>query len=363
MHRVIAQAVGLLVAVAVLATAGRAEAQYFGRNKVQYRQFTFEVLKTEHFDVYFYAEEREAAADVGRLAERWHARLAQMLGHSLRGRQPIIIYQSHADFEQTNVISGEIGEGTGGVTEGLKRRIVLPLTAALAETDHVLGHELVHAFQYDMARRDPNQAGGSTLDRLPLWFVEGMAEYLSIGPVDAQTAVWLRDALRHEMIPEIRKLGDPRYFPYRWGHALWAYIAGRWGDRVVRDLFDEALRAGPQAAFTKVLDASERDVSADWHTAIRQQYSRILETTKQPTAYGRELIREQKTDRSLYAGPVLSPDGQQIVFYSERDLLSVDLYLADANSGRVLRKLISTAVDPHFSSLEFINSAGSWRPD
>jgi Tol biopolymer transport system component len=190
-----------------------------------------------------------------------------------------------------------------------------------------------------------------------------MAEYLSIGPVDAQTAVWLRDALRHEMIPEIRKLGDPRYFPYRWGHALWAYIAGRWGDRVVRDLFDEALRAGPQAAFTKVLDASERDVSADWHTAIRQQYSRILETTKQPTTYGRELIREQKTDRSLYAGPVLSPDGQQIVFYSERDLLSVDLYLADANSGRVLRKLISTAVDPHFSSLEFINSAGSWRPD
>ncbi|MBI2186443.1 MAG: hypothetical protein HYU37_04885 [Acidobacteria bacterium] len=31
-----------------------ASAQYFGQNKVQYHTFKFEVLKTEHFDIYFY---------------------------------------------------------------------------------------------------------------------------------------------------------------------------------------------------------------------------------------------------------------------------------------------------------------------
>ncbi len=363
MRSVIARAVGTCVAVAVIAMATEAQAQYFGRNKVQYRDFAFEVLKTEHFDIHFYPDEREAASDVARLAERWHERLSRVLGHSLRGRQPIVLYASHADFQQTNVISGEIGEGTGGVTEGLKRRVVLPLTGALAETDHVLGHELVHAFQYDMARRGENQAGGSSLDRLPLWFVEGMAEYLSIGAVDPQTAMWVRDALRRDALPDVRKLGDPRNFPYRWGQALWAYIGGRWGDQVVPALYAEALRAGPDAAFTKVLGVPARGLSTSWHAAVREQYGRILAATKRPAAYGRSLGREPKTDRPLYAGPVLSPDGRQIVFFSERDLLSVDLYLADAESGRVVRKLVGMAVDSHFSSLQFIGSAGSWRPD
>ena len=41
----------------------RAQGGYFGRNKVQYREFEFQVLKTEHFDIYFYPEEEEGGAD------------------------------------------------------------------------------------------------------------------------------------------------------------------------------------------------------------------------------------------------------------------------------------------------------------
>lgn len=106
--------------------------------------------------------------------------------HHLRGRQPLIIYSSHPQFEQTNAISGVLGQGTGGVTEPLKRRIVLPFGGPLSETDHVIGHELVHAFQFDIT----GERGGETVfrasgaTRLPLWFIEGMAEFLSLGPED-----------------------------------------------------------------------------------------------------------------------------------------------------------------------------------
>jgi Tol biopolymer transport system component len=352
-----------LAAIIVLGLESSAGAQYFGRNKVQYRDFAFEVLKTEHFDIYFYPEEREAAGQVGRLAERWHARLSRLLEHSLRWRQPIVLYASHSDFQQTNVITGEIGESTGGVTEGLKRRVVLPLTGTLAETDHVLGHELVHAFQYDIASRDLEESPGtSSLDRLPLWFVEGMAEYLSIGPVDPHTAMWIRDAARDEKLPEIGKLNDPRYFPYRWGQAFWAYAAGRWGDQIVPALFNEALRSGPEAALKKIVGLSSKELSQQWHSAIGAQYGSVLEVTQRPSSYGPVLTRPRRTDRALYASPALSPDGRQIVFFSERDLLSVDLYLADVETGRIIRTLVKTAIDPHFSSLQFISSAGSWRP-
>src|SRR5688572_16499401 len=145
-HRVTA----LLLAICVLWAAAPSEAQYFGRNKVQYERFDFKVLATEHFDIYYYPEEEAAVRLAARMAERWHARLTKLLQHELSGRQPLILYAAHPHFQQTNII-GEIGEGTGGVTEGNRRRVIMPFAGGLAETDHVLGHELVHAFQYDIA--------------------------------------------------------------------------------------------------------------------------------------------------------------------------------------------------------------------
>src|SRR3989454_560313 len=225
----------LLAATASVAVPPAAAAQYFGRNKVQYGSFDFEVLKTDHFDVYHYPAERAAAEQAGRLAERWYARLSKVLDHRLHGRQPLILYASHPDFEQTNAILGELGEGTGGVTEILKRRIVLPLGASLGETNHVIGHELVHAFQFDITGQGQSVVGFRVpaATRLPLWFIEGMAEFLSLGPVDAHTAMWLRDALERNAFPAIKDLDDPKYFPYRYGQAFWAFLAGHYGDQVV----------------------------------------------------------------------------------------------------------------------------------
>jgi len=135
----------IVAATAVCLAAPDASAQYFGRNKVQYKNLDFQILKTEHFDIYFYPSARESVDIAARMAERWHARLQKVLGHELRGRQALVLYASHPDFEQTNAIQGEIGEGTGGVTESVRRRIVLPMGGPLADTDHVIGHELVHA--------------------------------------------------------------------------------------------------------------------------------------------------------------------------------------------------------------------------
>ena len=143
--------IAALMVALLLGWSLRAEAQYFGRNKVQHQSFDFRVLTSEHFDVYYYPEEEAAVRLATRMAERWYSRLSQLLHHELRGRQKLILYAAHPHFEQTNTLEGEIGEGTGGVTEGAKRRVILPFAGGLAETDHVLGHELVHAFQYDMA--------------------------------------------------------------------------------------------------------------------------------------------------------------------------------------------------------------------
>ncbi len=357
-------ALATLSLVAFGASPPAAHAQYFGHNRVQYEKFDFELLKTEHFDLYYYPQEYEAVLRAAVMAERWYARLAQFFNHQLRGRQPIIVYASAPHFQQTNALPGAPGEGTGGVTEVFKRRIVLPFAGPLAETDHVLGHELIHAFQFDMtgavgpvsANRVPSAL------RMPLWFIEGMAEYLSVGPIDPHTAMWMRDATRREL-PTIRQLNDPRFFPYRYGHALWAYIAGRWGDQAVAEVLRSAARtADVGLAFQKVLGLSADSLSKEWHAALRDAYEPIAERTRAPEDYGRQVLRPGEGGR-LHVAPALSPDGRWLVFFSERDLFSVDLFLADVESGEVKKKIVKTAVDPHFESLLFINSSGAWGPD
>jgi Tol biopolymer transport system component len=355
-----------LVLAGVLSAAVPAGAQYFGQNKVQHQRFDFLVLSTEHFDIHYYAEEADAVQLAARMAERWYARLSAVLQHDLTGRQPLILYAAHPHFRQTNVVSGEIGEGTGGVTEIFKRRIVLPFAGGLAETDHVLGHELVHAFQFDMARRRDagNAISYPALLQLPLWFIEGMAEYLSLGPVDAHTAMWVRDASFRERMPAVRRLDDPRYFPYRYGHAFWAYVAGRWGDAAVGDMLRAAgARGSAEAAMRSVLGVDAETFTRDWHEATRATYAPFLETTRIADAFGRALITRAGSGGTLNVGPALSPDGRRLVFLSERSLFSIDMYLADADTGRVIRRLVSTAGDPHFDSLQFLASAGSWAPD
>ena len=197
-----------VAALAALALGGATPlaAQYFGQNKVQYRTFDFKVIQTEHFEVYFYDQERAAALDAARIAERAYARLSRVLHHQFQSRKPIILYASQSDFQQTNAIGGEISEATGGVTEFFKHRMVLPFTGSYAELEHVMQHEMVHQFQYDVFSHGRAGAGVGTIISVnpPLWFMEGMAEYLSIGPIDPHTAMWLRDASLEGHLPTIR---------------------------------------------------------------------------------------------------------------------------------------------------------------
>ncbi|HTK28676.1 MAG TPA: hypothetical protein VL309_03955 [Vicinamibacterales bacterium] len=353
------------VAAVLLSGAPSARAQeYFGRNKVQYKNLDFKVLKTDHFDIYYYPEEKEGIDIAARMAERWHARLERIFAHTLRGRQPLVLYASHPDFEQTNAIQGELGEATGGVTEPLRRRIVLPMGGPLGDTDHVIGHELVHAFQFDITTAATSQPGQNGAERLPLWFIEGMAEYLSIGPVDPNTAMWLRDAVRQDKLPAVKDLDDPKYFPYRWGQAFWAYVGGRWGDDSIRRMLSLAAAAGDtEIAFTRVLGISSKQFSADWHDAIRAAYQPILTSTMPQNEIGHLAIKAGELGADLNVGPSISPDGRYIAFLSERSFFSTDLYVADAESGKILRRLTSNATNPHFSSIQFIYSAGGWDKD
>ena len=356
----------LVAAFALVLTPTALDAQYFGRNKVRGDKFDFRILQSPHFDAYHYPAESLATADAARMAERWYARLSVLLGHEFK-RRSLVFYADHPDFQQTNVVGELIGQGTGGVTESARSRVIMPFTGVYADNDHVLGHELVHVFQYDIAdtlSRIPGSKGAG-INALPLWLIEGMAEYLSVGRNDPHTAMWLRDAVLRNDLPTIRQLTrDSRFFPYRYGEALWAYVGGRWGDQTVGALYRAAAQRGFEPAIKRVLGISDDSLSKEWHAAIRGAYAPVIAGLVKPGDAGLRLLPGEGRERGMMeVSPALSPDGRYVAFLSSRNLVSVDLFVAETKTGRIVHQLTTPNSDEHFGSLSFISSSGSWSPD
>ncbi|MEM1096752.1 MAG: peptidase S9 [Bacteroidota bacterium] len=358
----------LFTLVAVLAMfvvwATPAAAQYFGRNKVQYDNFEFKTFETEHFIFHFYPESEEAVKDAARKAERWYRRHSRTFAHEFREKKPIIFYANDADFHQTNAIRGNLGEGVGGVTESLKERVIMPLTGVYHDTDHVLGHELVHSFQFDIAlnRTDSTRFA---LGLMPLWFIEGTAEYLSIGRQDAHTAMWMRDAALRDDLPTINDMTvDMRsYFPYRYGQSYMAYIGGKYGDAAVTNLYKLAGRTGLDSALVYTLGIEADSLSKEWAQSIRETYLPLTEGRTPASEAGKLMLSKDGEGGRMNLSPALSPDGKYVAFISERDVVTINLFIADAETGEIIKRMKGTNSDTNFDAIRFINSAGSWSPD
>jgi Tol biopolymer transport system component len=342
----------------------KVNAQYFGQNKVLYDDFNFKILHTEHFNIYYYPEEADAVKYAARMAERWYARHSAVLDDSLRGPQTLILYDGFPQFQETNVTQGMIGQGTGGFTEPLERRIVLPFAGPLAETDHVIGHELTHAFQFDITSKNKLRKDGlPAASQMPLWFIEGMAEYFSIGPKDPNTAMWMREAALKKL-PDITDLENPKYFPYRYGQAVMAFLGGTYGNEKISKLLRVWARIQDfKTAFDTVYHISPDSVSKLWHIALHTEYDTLNKITYSPDKYGKVLISDKKNGGDMNISPVLSPNGKKLIFFSSKDLFAIDLYLADAKTGKIIKKVYKTELNTHLQNLEFINSAGAWSPD
>lgn len=337
------------------------QAQYFGRNKPRYNQQPFKVTETEHFVIYDYLENPAKLKELADAAELWYSMHAKVLQDTFSTKNPLIIYNDHPGFQQTNAIQGEISVGTGGVTEGLRNRVVFPVAPTNQQTNHVLGHELVHAFQYNMIIN-----GDSTslrnLANLPLWMVEGLAEYLSVGRIDAHTALWMRDAVLNDELPRIKDLDSGKYFPYRWGEAFWAYVTGKYSDEAIRPLFENTAKYGLKASVPMTLGISVDSLSEAWRHALKDHYGRWAIKGKKEDLPGKTLLDDANAGQ-MNISPVLSPNGKYVIFLSEKDLFTTDLFLADAKTGKLMRKVASTASDSHVDQFNYLESAGTWSPD
>jgi len=295
-------------------------------------------------------------------SELWYTLHQQVFKDTFKTANPIILYANHPDFQQTTAIDGEIGVGTGGITEGLKNRVVMPVMETNQMTRHVIGHELVHAFQYHALLGGNQNENFENINNIPLWMIEGMAEYLSLGKKDAYTAMWMRDAYLNHDIPTVRDLTESnKYFPYRYGEAFWSFLGSTYGDTVIVPFFKNTARYGLAYGIRRTFGYDDKTLSRLWKNSIESTYKPFLKDTVQKPV-GLKLV-DKDNGGDLVVAPAVSPDGKYLAFLSAKSLFSIDLYLADARTGKILRKLTSKVSNTHIDEFNFIESAGAWSPD
>ncbi|MFQ5603815.1 MAG: peptidase MA family metallohydrolase [bacterium] len=334
----------------------------FGKNKVQYKSFDWSVINTEHFDIHYYKEERQAAMDAAEIAERSYAYLSEVLDYKFKQKIPMLLYASHNDFQQTNAIQSYISEGTQGVTESLKGRMILPITGSYAQFIHVLTHEMVHAFQFDILLSD----GPADLVRRfnpPLWFMEGMAEYLSVG-MDNITRMWMRDAVLNNTlltIPEMNLVFDIRV--YRMGQAIWYYVGERYGKEVVGRIFKTARATGDlNRAFKAHTGLDLNELSKRWQDDARTRYLPANVLLKKPEEVAEPLTDPCLDCTRLNIVPAISPDGNSLAYIGDKDY-TLNMFLRSLEDKDKMHKIVRSGSSESYESLRYFNTSMNWSPD
>ncbi len=273
----------LAAGLAVLAGPRRAAAQFgvFGQNKVQFRNFDWHVLHGAHVDLYFYPQEEELARVALAYAEASYQVLAVRFRHTVTTRIPLIVYASHQDFEQTNVLPFVPPEGLLGVTEFLKNRVAVPFTGSYADFRHSLRHELVHVFEiskttltYDLYPRQRHV-------NLPLWWDEGLAEYWSAGE-DSRDSMILRDLTVSGRLPTIEQLNFASGgIVYPLGGTLVRWLATTYGDWRIVQLYDDLWKYPDFAsAMRGVFGRTLAQLTTEWRYAMRREYYPTVEAQR-----------------------------------------------------------------------------------
>ncbi len=345
------------------ATSARAQYFYFGQNRIQYDNFHWRYLQSEHFDVYYYQDKNYyLAAYAAQSLESALKQIQQDFDYEITSRIKVVIYDSHADFTQTNVVPLPVNaEGIGGVTEPYKNRITLPFMGDYGEFRHTIHHELVHAVINEMFY------GGSVQSiiqnniqlQIPNWFNEGMAEWSSLH-YDTNEDNFVRDATINNYMPPIEQLYG--YFWYRGGQSVWEYIVETYGREKIGEIFHDIKDTrNVDAGFKEAIGLSVKELSDRWQDYLKKRYWPEIAERQSLTDVATQVTKREFSG-SYNTSPALSPQGDKLAMISNARGY-FDVIVVDPLTGKKIKTLIRGEDNVNFESLNILNPNLSWSPD
>ncbi len=342
----------LIGSAMIFASVLSAQYGYFGQNKIQYRRFDWRVLRGEHVDLYYYPEEEELGRVALAYAEASYDTLERRFNHAVTRRIPLIVYASHSDFEQTNILPFIPPEGLLGVTEFLKRRVALPFRGSYAEFRHTIRHELVHVFQLSLAAQTFGRYPRFRQVGMPLWWTEGLAEFFSAGE-DSRDDMVLRDMTIDGHLPSLTDLAYAYGgLVYPVGGSIHRFLAERYGEWRILELYNDIWKYnGFDAALLGVYGRTVDQLSDEWQYWMRQHYYPAV-ASQPPLAITARKLTDLAIKPTAYQLP--GDSTPSFLFFSPRS--GYTTIYAENLAGRGRRPVVQGERSEQFESFHFFES-------
>ncbi len=326
----------------------------FGKNKYETKDYKWKVRETQHFRIYYYQGEGFLSSFAASVLEGTFSEYTSLFGFTPEDKIPVIIYDSYKDFQETNVIPGLIEEGVGGFTEVLKNRVVVPFSGSYREFRHVLRHELVHVFQYKVIKNNyRNFLYSSILNTIPLWVMEGMAEYFSLG-WDTESEAYIRDIALTDKLLSIENLNYyGGYIVYKEGQLIYRYIAEKYGKKACTEFFSTLVYTGNlNKTFEDVFGIEFEKFDNDFQNYVRERFYPVLSTKKLPSNAGKVIVNHERWKNFFNSYPLFSKNGSKIFIMSDKSGRT-DVYVISM-LGKISKRVIRGESTPDFESIHVL---------
>ena len=289
---------------------------YFGKNRVKYDNFQWRIYTTEHFEIYYYPELEQHLERVASYAESAYQQISSDLKHDLAFKVPMVVFKTQSEFQQQNVMQGDVPEGVAAFAEPQRSRLVLPIDEPPDQLYRLIVHEMTHIFEFDIIPR-------SLIRRnVPLWVDEGLADFMAgvWRPLDLMT---VRDLAVSESVPKMTEMEDYGEFTnarmvYNLGHAAFEFMESKWGKEGIRQ-FLFALRksviGGGDDAYQETFKVSREEFDEQFQKYLKDRF-KAFRDKERPTDYGRNLApnpeKTQLHGRAVGRAVALGrPDGRR----------------------------------------------------
>jgi hypothetical protein len=314
---------------------------YYNKNLIHYDTFDWQVYETDHFSIYYYGDTKQHLERVAGYAESAYQQISADLRHDLPGKVPLILFKTHSEFEEENVMPGQASEGVAAFAESDRRRMLMPIDEPPDRLYGLITHELTHIFDYDFIPQ------GLIRQSAPLWMHEGLADY-ERGLWDPLDLMTVRDAAVADIIPRMTKLEgygestNPRLI-YNLGHAVFEYMEAKYGKEGVRRFLlslRKSVIGGGEDAYEEAFQMKPEEFDQGFERYLKERF-KAFRDKERPADYGSNLApNSEKTQYAEALSITPSPSGELMAAVTgNRKDGEADIVLLSTKDGAVVKNL------------------------
>jgi hypothetical protein len=326
----------------------------FGKNKINYYTGNWYIYELGNYKLFLDVSQTNIFKYIVRAIKDSDEKLRSLTFRDLEETFPVIVFPNQIEFQANNIVDEFIGEGTGGFTEEIKNRLVVPMDGNIGFFKRVLNHEMVHVYQFDTIKSSKNKKVLNDIT-IPLWVMEGMAEYYSV-EWDFSSEEILRDIVVNNRIVPLLRLSDLNslkpdeyYLVYKEGQAFLKFIGDNYGKPSVYKIFKNYLN-GDKDPYKSELGSSLSDIEKTFVYSLRKKYLPMLNDYDEVISFASEIenVNFGETPYQKFIPTFVS--NNTIAFLTYKDIYP-KIVLYDVKEKKIIKDLVIGGFNENY--LEF----------